>query len=345
MQLLPSPTQPVALLSASTDLIPATHIPADRNPALVYLASLAAGSRRTMRQALDTIASLLTTGGCDHITLPWGALRFQHTQAIRSALQERYEAATANKMLSALRQTLRTAWNLGYLSAEEYQRAINFKAVTGEKPEAAVGRALKFGEWIGLFAVCAADDSPAGVRDAALIALFKIAGLRRAEMAALNLEDYDQANHNLTIHGKRNKTRVVPIEDAGALAALADWLYLLFNGGTRQSMSGPLFTRILKGGAITTERLTDQGIYHILDTRRQAARIAPFTPHDLRRTFAGDLLDAGIDISTVQKLMGHANANTTSGYDRRGERAKRDAVRKLHVPYERRFLNQEEPRP
>lgn len=337
MQLLPPPTQPLALLNPATDLAPATHMPADRNPALVYLASLAAGSRRTMRQALDTMAAILTTGGCDHTTLPWGALRFQHTQAIRSALQERYEAATANKMLSALRQTLRTAWNLGYMNAEEYQRAVNFKAVTGEKPEAAVGRALKFGEWVALFGVCAADDSPAGVRDAALIALFKIVGLRRAEMAALNLDDYDQANQHLTIHGKRNKTRVVPLEDAGALAALADWLYLLFNGGTRQTMTGPLFTRILKGGAITQERLTDQGLYHILDTRRQQARIATFTPHDLRRTFAGDLLDAGVDISTVQKLMGHANANTTSGYDRRGERAKRDAVRKLHVPYERRF--------
>src|SRR5437764_12767268 len=75
------------------------------------------------------------------------------------------------------------------MSAEEYQRAINFKAITGEKPEAAVGRALKFGEWIGLFAMCAADDSPAGVRDAAVIALFKIAGLHRAEMAALSLDD------------------------------------------------------------------------------------------------------------------------------------------------------------
>jgi site-specific recombinase XerD len=164
------------------------------------------------------------------------------------------------------------------MSAEEYQRAINFKAVTGEKPEAAVGRALKFGEWIGLFAVCAADASPAGVRDAAVIALFKIAGLRCAEMAALSLEDHDATNHNLTIHSKRNKTRVAPIEDVGALDALANWLYLLFNDGTRQTMTGPLFTRIHKGGTITQDRLTDQGLYHILDTRRQEAHIATFTP-------------------------------------------------------------------
>src|SRR3954469_8241852 len=102
MQLLPLPTQSAALLSPSPDLVPAPNIPADRNPALVYLASLAAGSRRTMRQALDTIAHLLTAGGCDHVTLPWGALRFQPTQAARAVLQEKYEAATANKMLSAL---------------------------------------------------------------------------------------------------------------------------------------------------------------------------------------------------------------------------------------------------
>src|SRR5436190_22496468 len=103
MQRLPPPTQPLALLSTSTALAPAANIPADRNPALVYLASLAAGSRRTMRQALDTIADILTRGGCDHITLPWGALRFQHTQLVRHVLQEEYEAATANKMLSAFR--------------------------------------------------------------------------------------------------------------------------------------------------------------------------------------------------------------------------------------------------
>ena len=334
MQLLPPPAQPLALLSASTELAPIYAIPADRNPALVYLASLAPGSRRTMRQALDTIATILSVGRCDHVSLPWGVLRFQHTQAVRAVLQERYSAATANKMLSALKQTLRNAWSLGYMAAEEYQRAIDMKPVTGEKPAAAVGRALGFGEWVALLAICAADTGPAGVRDAALIALFKIAGLRRAEMAGLNIGDYDATTQTLTVRGKRNKTRSVPIEDAGALGALADWLHLKGEG---HASLQPLFTRIHKGDSMTLVRLTDQGIYHILDVRRQQAGVVAFTPHDLRRTFAGDLLDAGVDLATVQKLMGHANADTTVGYDRRGERAKRDAVRKLHVPYQRRF--------
>ena len=58
---------------------------------------------------------------------------------------------------------------------------------------------------------------------------------------------------------------------------------------------------------------------------------------DLQGTFARDLFDAGADLSTVQKLMGHAQANTTARYDRRGERAKRSAVQKLYVPYKRRY--------
>ena len=131
----------------------------------------------------------------------------------------------------------------------------------------------------------------------------------------------------LTVIGKRNKTRAIPIEDPGALGALADWLHL------RGADDGALFTRIdrVAGGqyTVTHDRLTDQAIYYILDERRQQAGVEPFTPHDLRRTFAGDLLDAGADMVTAQKLMGHSSAQTTAGYDRRGEETKRKAVRAL----------------
>jgi site-specific recombinase XerC len=122
-----------------------------------------------------------------------------------------------------------------------------------EQLEAATGRALKFGEWVALVSICAADDSPARAHDAAMIALFKIAGLRRAEMVALNLADYDREHQTLTVRGKRNKTHVIPIEDAGALDALADWLYILSVKGIRQGMTGPLSTRVTKGGQIMTE--------------------------------------------------------------------------------------------
>src|SRR5205823_2618502 len=126
----------------------------------VYLASLAPGSRRTMRCALDTIAVILTDGRRDARSLDWSCLRFEHVAAVRAALAERYSPAGANKMLAALRGVLRAAWRLGFMSADDYQRAAEVEAVRGSTLPA--GRALSSGELRALFRACAEDARPSG---------------------------------------------------------------------------------------------------------------------------------------------------------------------------------------
>jgi len=299
----------------------------DRNPAAVYLAGLAPSSRDTMRRGLDVIAGILGGDAADCMAVPWERLRFQHTAAIRSELATRYSHTTVNLMLSALRGVLKAAWKLGMMTADEYHTAASIERVIGETVPA--GRSVPSGELAALLNTCRQDA--AGIRDAAVIAMLYACGLRRAELVNLDLVHYEQAESGgrLLVHGKRNKQRYVPIVE-GAARALTDWL------AVRGDAAGPLFHVV--GNRNRGGRMTTQAIYAMLKARATAAGIAVLSPHDLRRTFVGDLLDAGADIVTVQKLAGHSSVETTARYDRRDEKAKAAAVNRLHVPYHRRVL-------
>jgi site-specific recombinase XerD len=303
---------------------------ADQHPAAVYLAGLASGSRPAMRGALKIVAEIASGDRDMEIAhFPWAALRFQHTAALRAELADRYSHSTANKMLSALRGVLKAAWKLGQMPAEEYHKAASVGSVKGETVPA--GRAVAPGELRVLLGVC--DQSVLGMRDAAILSLLYGGGLRRAEVVALDLADYDATEKVLRVRGKGNKQRLVPVL-GGVADALADWL------ARRGRAAGPLFVRMRRGDHIVQplRRLSTQAVYNLLQTRAKAAGVAELSPHDLRRSFVSDLLDAGADIATVQKLAGHASVTTTARYDRRGERAKQQAAALLHVPYRRRTL-------
>ncbi len=308
-------------------VVPATGIvvsQADQNPALVYLASLGPSSRRTMRGALDVMARLVSGGGATAETLPWHTLRRQHTAAIRAALAGRYGVRTANRMLAALRGVLRECVELGLMDAESFQRASRIAAIRG-KP-APAGRALEREELRSLFVSCAGGDAAAiDVRDAALLAVLYGAGLRRAEVVQLNVSDLAMESGALIVHGKGNKVRLAYVPESGR-PLLAAWV------ARRGGEAGPLFLPVQKDGVIVSRRLTEGAIYKILERRARVAGVPHFSPHDCRRTFIGDLLDAGADMSTVKELAGHASIETTARYDRRGERAKRTAADLLRVP-------------
>jgi site-specific recombinase XerD len=299
--------------------------PLDRHPAAVYLATLSSGSRRTMRGALRTIAMILT-GVADELRMPWRLVDYSHATLVRTKLAERLAPATANRMLAALRGTLKCAFKLGLISAEHFTRVSMIEPVRGSRlPK---GRAVSSGELRALFETC--DSSTAGgARDAGLLALLFGGGLRRAEIVALDLSDFDPKTGNLVINGKGRKQRKGYVTN-GALDALEAWLAF------RGSEPGPLFFPVRKGGAIQRRRMTDGAVAELVRRVANKASISTLSPHDARRTFIGSLLDLGADLATVAQLSGHASPSTTAKYDRRPDAARRKAAELLHVPFVRR---------
>ncbi len=116
------------------------------------------------------------------------------------------------------------------------------------------------------------------------------------------------------------------IDSSSTSGLLEGWIAI------RGDSPGPLFCRIDRTGDLRFGHgITGEAVRQTLSRRARGAGIAAISPHDLRRTYAGDLLDAGADLPAVQQLMGHASPSTTSRYDRRGDKARRSAAERLSL--------------
>jgi integrase len=226
------------------------------------------------------------------------------------------------------------------MTADDYQAARSVSAVRGESEPR--GRDLSAGELRGLFEACARapqeqlhrqDSGPRRRRDAALLALAYGCGLRRAEAVAVDVDDLDLEASQLKVRrGKGRKPRLAQLPPS-ARPAREDWLQ------ARGPEPGPLFCPVLKTGRLVRDqdgalgRLSASAAWAITKERGRKAGILPPAPHDLRRSWIGDLLDAGTDLATAQKMAGHASVSTTARYDRRDRAVQRRAADQLHVPY------------
>jgi len=291
------------------------------NPARAYLLSLnSPRSRQTMASFLGIVAGMLGAPSPDLCS--WGSLRRHHVMGITELLRDTGRAtATVNTYLSALKGVAKEAWMLRLMDVESFQHIRAVRNLRGTRLPA--GRALPPEEIRALFAVCEADRSCLGPRDAGMLAVLLGCGLRRSEAVGLDLHDVVTQDRALRVLGKGNKERLAYVP-AGAWQRLQYWI-----DAVRGEIPGPLFTRIRRFGDVTLNRLTDQAVYHILQVRQGQAGIGRCSPHDLRRTFATALLDNGEDLITVKDAMGHASITTTQKYDRRGEERLRRARDRL----------------
>lgn len=299
--------------------------PIEKNPAALYLLSLRSiNSREVMRRVMKGIALVL---GFDEIeAIQWEKLRHTHVQfIINEAITRDLKPSSINLQLSALKGIAKQAWLNYQMPADAYQRIKEVKGASGQR--IAVGRALGRNEVKGLFESCITDKNTlAGCRDAAILALLVGCGFRRSEIVGINIGHYDKHQKLVKVLGKGNKERENAIP-AQLVPFVDNWL----EHRACKDPKSPLFVRFFKGQKQSSQRMTAQAVYYLLDKRSAAQHMQTFTPHDLRRTFATNLFDQGESIRTVQLALGHQNIETTKIYDKRGEQRKNEVLRNLSV--------------
>lgn len=157
-------------------------------------------------------------------------------------------------------------------------------------------------------------ETPKGIRDRAVLELMYSTGLRRAEVAALELTDIDLTECVLFVRkGKGSKQRLVPIGES-AVEALTRYLKFARPLFLMHPRVTGLFLVSLHCGQ-RGKRLGHNSIMNIVqDAARKAGITKRVTPHTLRHSFATHLLRAGADLRHVQELLGHSRIDATECY-------------------------------
>ena len=163
-----------------------------------------------------------------------------------------------------------------------------------------------------------APDTPAELRDRAILEVLYSCGLRVSELTGLNWEDIDPSLEVLRVKGKGQKERIVPIGRT-ALDALHRYRTEIpaLLGNNYQSTSGDVPTGDAKPVFLNQRggRLTPRSVARLVASYAKQCGLAhKISPHALRHTFATHLLDAGADLRAIQELLGHSSLSTTQRY-------------------------------
>jgi integrase/recombinase XerD len=152
------------------------------------------------------------------------------------------------------------------------------------------------------------DETPAGVRDRAMLELMYATGIRASEVCAANISDIDLRIGFISVKSS-GKTRMVPI-GRPARAALRNYLM----NARKELLKNKKDDKALFLSYIG-ERLTRQGVWKILKYRGEAAGLADkISPQILRNSFAAHMVQNGADIKSLQDILGHEDIMATRIY-------------------------------
>ncbi len=223
------------------------------------------------------------------------------------ATMEEQAPSTVNVRLSAVRNLVSEARRNGMLGAEE---AANLTDIPNIRQQG-----LRLGNWLTKeqareLLVVPVRNTLKGKRDYAILALLVGCGLKRRELAGLDVEDIQLRENRWVIadlrgKGGRIRTVAVPVWVKNGINV---WLT------AARIEEGRLFRSVRKGGKNIGESLGDWAVWAIVEQAAKEIGIERFGAHDLRRTCAKLCRKAGGDLEQIKFLLGHSSIQTTERY-------------------------------
>jgi len=241
---------------------------------------------------------------------------------LSSLRQEDASKKTIMRRISSLRSFFTYCLKEGLISSNPMEE------IESPKSEKTIPRSLDYEQVMRLF------DMPdvhtyLGFRDKTIMELFYSSGLRVSELVGLNKEDFDKNNLLLKVMGKGKKERVVPITKNAS-----DWIdRYLHHDERHKDMDGhmaeldphALFLNKF-GGRLTTRSVDRMFVKYLL----MSGLHEDITPHTIRHTIATHWLENGMDLKTIQLLLGHSSMATTTIYTHVSTKLKKQIVEQFH---------------
>lgn len=241
-----------------------------------------------------------------------------HIEAYLKTLKRRQlSSKTTSRKLTAIKGF----HHFLYLEKETIQNVAS--DIESPKIEKSLPQVLSINQVIDLLDAVKGDDA-LSLRNQALLELIYGSGLRVSELLDLKTSDIHLVAGHVRVIGKGNKEREVPLSDM-SISRLRVYLTKGRPELTKQTSHNYLFVNQ------TGLRLSRQGFFKVLKKLAIKASIdQDVSPHTLRHSFATHLLEAGVDLRTLQALLGHEDIQTTQIYTHISQKHIRDVYNDTH---------------